>query len=384
MTSRPWTPKLPKLSGALTAVLATLALSGLLSLTTVVAQDPPHWVSTSIDINCTTQCHTPHHAPGNRLTAAANNVNLCQACHNPAGLASALPLNSADAAQRGITGTSHAFNVPAIQDFDGDGIDDVVEPDPLINKQMSLRILGGNVVCSTCHNQHRSESGFGGNSRIGDTHPVQVDPATTGSIGTTGEFTGPVGLWYLVEIVNTGNEGNTEFRFSKDNGLSWLPNLCSPGNLGPCLTSNGAVPVDLDNGVQVVFATGSYTQGDRWEFSAAWPFLRETLDTGDNTSADRFCRDCHRAWVMDTAAVGTFDGTIKSHPVGVSFPTNPERFHSFPLDGNGQAQNGAGATADVDGNPTNDYRFDGSGNLQCLTCHGIHFVDSNTQTVDMP
>jgi len=39
---------------------------------------------------------------------------------------------------------------------------------------------------------------------------------------------------------------------------------------------------------------------------------------------------------------------------------------------------------DFDGNPSNDLAFDGSGNVQCLSCHGVHYADSNTLTVDAP
>ena len=35
-------------------------------------------------------------------------------------------------------------------------------------------------------------------------------------------------------------------------------------------------------------------------------------------------------------------------------------------------------------NPTNDLRLDSGGRVQCLSCHGVHYADSNTQTVDEP
>jgi len=43
-----------------------------------------------------------------------------------------------------------------------------------------------------------------------------------------------------------------------------------------------------------------------------------------------------------------------------------------PLDGDGGVD---------DGNDSNDLVLDGV-LVQCLSCHGVHFVDSNTLTVD--
>ena len=69
-----------------------LALLGLLGAGPVVAQDAPHWSSTSLTIDCTTQCHTLHQALGGGLTSSASNVNLCQSCPNPTGDADGLPI----------------------------------------------------------------------------------------------------------------------------------------------------------------------------------------------------------------------------------------------------------------------------------------------------
>jgi len=336
--------------------------------------DPPHWSSASVNIDCTSNCHVPHQALGGGLNPQTGNVNLCLSCHTATGPAKDLAINVADAAVRGSSGTSHAFGVAAIQDFDGDGTDDVLDPN---NPEMFKRLESGNVVCSTCHNQHAAESGFGGTPRVGNAKMLttlgSVDGVTSG-----GTFSGAQGTWYLVQIVQAGTQTNTRFCYSKDNGISWFPSGCNPpGTTTPNLTANGTTPVTLDSGVTVSFAAGSYVAGDRWEFSAAWPFLRGALDSAGAGSV--LCRDCHRAWDMDHTAVETWTGSPKSHPVGVALGASGSGFDRLtPLDGNGAVQGGAGA----DANPTNDLLFDGNGNVQCLTCHGVHFVDSNTQTVD--
>jgi predicted CXXCH cytochrome family protein len=324
-----------------------------------LAQDPPHWSRLNYLMDCTSTCHVPHQAPGSALTASAGNVNLCQACHNPGGDASDRAVNDADKAIRNSTGTSHAFDVPAVN----------AQLDTLIplNSEMSLRVMGGNVVCSTCHNQHKGEALFGGTSRVRPTEKITA-LGSTGDVTSGGTFTGVEGVWYLIEISQAGNQASARFRYSKDNGVSWFPE------------QDVGVGVALDSGVNVTFGNGSYALGDRWEFGGAWPFLRAILDSGNNATGDAYCRDCHRSWVMTHTDVELYDGNYKSHPIGVGLNANGQGYdRTIPLDGNG-ADQGSGS---ADSNPTNDFRFDANGNVQCLTCHGVHYVDSNTQTVDV-
>ena len=337
----------------------------------VIAQDAPHWSGASLTIDCTSNCHTLHQAQGTGLTAHADNENLCFSCHFTGGVASDVAISNADKAVPHVVGTSHAFGVAATQDFDGDGINDVVPP---ANSGMALRVMNGNIVCSTCHNQHKSEATTGGTPRVGNARMLTTNGSIDGLI-PGGDYTGAEGQWYLVAITVSGNQSNAKFGFSKDNGTSWFPNNCVPGGTTTgCLTANGATPVGLDAGVTLTFAPGSYVAGDRWEFSASWPFLRATHSTASDGSI--LCRDCHSPWVNTTADVRTWDGGVKSHPVGVSYPapSPDDLFHDVPLDGD----------AAGDTNASNDLTFDGSGHIECMTCHGVHFVDSNTLTEDGP
>jgi predicted CXXCH cytochrome family protein len=99
------------------------------------------------------------------------------------------------------------------------------------------------------------------------------------------------------------------------------------------------------------------------------PFLR--LDN----SADALCLDCHRQRQM--TSVRTYTGNKMSHPVGVTIPSSDTTYHNPPLDTDGNPQ-------PSDGNTTNDYQFGPGGVLQCTTCHGVHYTDSNSGTVDGP
>jgi len=342
-------------------MLASLILlPGLLAL----ASHPPHWSNTDQTLDCES-CHTGHHALGGTLTTAGDNVNLCQSCHNAVGLASALPIDNADKSQPGFGGVHHGFDVPAVNGTYGAGIP--------ANVEMTNRIYVGNIVCSTCHDQHSAWSSNNGTPRISAAQKT-ADGGGSGTCTSGGAYTGPQGYWYLVEIDSQGNLGSATFLWRKHDGTDWT-------DMGAGVNCGGGAPVLLDNGVTVTFAGGGGNPlqvGDRWEFYASYPFLRAPLDEGNNAAVEKFCRDCHGDWVMDHTAVETYDGTYKSHPVGVGLGTIPAQ-HTYdraaPLDGDG--------TGD-DGIASNNLKRDAFGYVQCLTCHGVHYADSLTETEDGP
>jgi len=328
---------------------------------TARASDPPHWKSASIpetSISCSKGCHQLHQASGGTLTAAPGNVVLCQSCHSGPGLASALAIASTDGAVPGVRGSSHAFDAPAVNAAYGAAMPS--------NPELQLRVMGNNVVCSTCHDQHTATLAIGGTPRISPAKKITA-LGSTGVVTSGGTFSGSTGFWYLVEVQAAGAVGTARFRWSKDNGTSWMGS-----NL---LTA--ATATTLDSGVTVAFGAGNYVVGERWEFSGSYPFLRAALDSGDNATGVRFCRDCHSAWAQDHTAAHTWDGTLKSHPVGVGLNANGGGYdRAVPLDASGVAQGGAG-----DGNKSNDLRLDAGGRVQCLSCHSPHFAPGNSAAV---
>lgn len=102
--------------------------------------------------------------------------------------------------------------------------------------------------------------------------------------------------------------------------------------------------------------------------NATPPFLR--LDN----SADALCLDCHRSRNMATSR--TYTGSTLSHPVGIALPSGTG-WHNPPLDTNGNPQ-------PSDGNVTNDFVLGAGGVVRCTSCHGVHYTDSNSGTVDGP
>ncbi len=115
-----------------------------LSLTTLITYSQGHSI-----FSCSA-CHIFHNAPGETLTSVNGNGNLCISCHNPSGLASILPFDNSDKAIPGTGGRSHAWGVPAINV--------AYETNAPSDTEMLLRLPAGNIICSTCHDQHSSNT----------------------------------------------------------------------------------------------------------------------------------------------------------------------------------------------------------------------------------
>jgi len=345
----------------------------LLPLIPVLASDPPHWSSPTTNIDCVS-CHTGHGSSGTTLTLSASNVNLCQSCHKPGGVASSCAIETLDLSVPGYRGTSHGVDVPAVNPAYGAALP--------ANTVLSKKIYEGNIICSTCHDQHGSSAAAvaaglaGGQTVSAVTHP---SGAGTGTMLIDTVTPTASSKSYLAEITTAGAAGVARFRLSNDNGVSWwgwngsgwVAYTASPDNSRMTATT----PLQLNDGANALVkfsAAGSFVAGDRFFFYISYPFLRASLDSGTNAAGTKFCRDCHRDWQMDHAAVETYDGTPKGHPVGIGMNANARGYdRGAPLDGDGSAN---------DGITSNNLKLDSAGNIQCLTCHGVHFADGNTQT----
>jgi predicted CXXCH cytochrome family protein len=336
-----------------------------------LASDPPHWSGPTTNIDCVS-CHTGHGSAGTTLTLSASNINLCQSCHNPSGIASVCSIETIDLAVPGYRGSSHAVDVPAVNPAYG-----TVVPG---NTNLSKKIYEGNIICSTCHDQHGSSTAAVAAGSAGDqtvsavTHP---SGAGTGNVLINNVTATASAKSYLIDVTTAGAAGAARFRISNDNGVSWwgwnglnwAAYTSSPDNS----RISSAAAILLNDGINTAItfsAAGTFAVGDRFYFYISYPFLRAPLDSGTNAAGIKFCRDCHNSWAMDHNAAGTYDGAVKSHPVGIGLNANARDYdRAVPLDGDGSAN---------DGNASNNLKLDGAGNIQCLTCHGAHFADSNT------
>ncbi|HAW50980.1 MAG TPA: hypothetical protein DCX54_01440 [Flavobacteriales bacterium] len=95
-------------------------------------------------------CHITHTSPGGAITSTLGNANLCLSCHVTTGVASGKPFTNADKAIPGTSGNSHAWDVAALNS--------TYETDVPTETQMALRVYSGEIVCSTCHDQHNSNA----------------------------------------------------------------------------------------------------------------------------------------------------------------------------------------------------------------------------------
>ena len=121
-------------------------------------------------------------------------------------------------------------------------------------------------------------------------------------------------------------------------------------------------------------------------------FMRITNDLNN------LCEDCHyyRTPASGQTDVRTWDGNKKSHPVVKIFTndagrdvTDTTQFNNAPLEPSAAswaAQTGARyhLSGGTDGNPTNNMVVDSGKRIRCLSCHGMHYTDSNSTTVDQP
>ncbi len=123
----------------------------------------------------------------------------------------------------------------------------------------------------------------------------------------------------------------------------------------------------------------------------------QRLDNDHN----EMCEDCHyyrSRQYTDTENVRTYTGNKKSHPLGKVFSssngetrtvTNTNQFNNAPLKPQSAGwvpQSGIRyqTITGTDTNPTNNLVLDSNFQIGCLTCHGIHYTDSDSSTIDQP
>lgn len=352
-------------------------------------------------------CHTFTAPLGPNATKAATNYGLCtqSGCHSINTQSFYLPFDDPSFSNFS-TGAFHRFNMSTSNPARGAG--------GPVGAAFKAEIQNGQIVCSTCHNQHSSGNVYspGPLAQAGRLHlssPVKVNGTGTGTITYTTPSSKPLPFSYLVEIVDVGGGvGTAKYRVSYNGGATWAG--WNGTNWVAYITgSNGRLTgagQALDNAqpaanVQITFS-GNFVVGDRWKFYIGYPFLRAYPDVGNNTTGRRFCRDCHSQRAQTHFVGGNqWDGKPKSHPVGVPLNSNidpnrnPAGYDRKPLDVDGRKQ-GTYSTNPVVKirNSTNDLLlFQGitsmqvfgnisSGDVQCMTCHAPHWTDSNSRTKD--
>ena len=155
------------------------------TLAVTVAIPDPH--------NVCNQCHINHTAPAGALTTVIGNANLCISCHNAVGSASSLPFANSDKAIPGTSGTSHAW--------DKNAVNATYQTNMPTNAGMLARISVGQIICSTCHDQHSQtyypylRADNSGDGMCKDCHSVRNKGRYLDNTATN-KSTHPVGITY--------------------------------------------------------------------------------------------------------------------------------------------------------------------------------------------
>jgi predicted CXXCH cytochrome family protein len=171
------------------------------------ALDAPHGPQSVV--HCA-HCHIVHKALGPVLTSKAANDELCQQCHYGSGAARDTPLLDADQADRSAgTGTSHRWDALVVT---GDPLNTTLPTNvkmlPRIDNNGTPEVTDDKLTCSTCHNQHNSNTDFpflripsADNALCGECHGAWVmDSASTWS--STQDRSHPVGI-----VLDSGSSG---------------------------------------------------------------------------------------------------------------------------------------------------------------------------------
>lgn len=370
-------PRLVALASVLVLVLGAAPLAAR-------AVDAPH----TDGLYCS-NCHMGHNAPGGSLTKTLGNANLCQSCHTlQSGFG--FPWGDSNQATPGVSGHSHRWDASASNR--GATPPSSASADP-VEAEMGKRLENGNLMCSTCHDQHQADALPLSGRGFQHASAVTFAGTGTGTVALTGTVAADAtAKAYLVDIVTQGSGTTARFRLSNDNGTSWFG--CTAPTTYSYVAYTGAnscqagPSVALNDGakVNVAFTGGANTfrVGDQFAFYVSYPFLR-----ADDTDA-RMCVTCHKdrdmRWQdveggnangvpggVKTVALGT---TVFHHPVGQALNANGRNYdQAAPLDASGVAQ------ATGDGNATNDLVL-GSTGVNCLSCHYPHNADSNSLTTD--
>jgi len=247
------------------------------------------------------------------------------------------------------------------------------------------------VRCNSCHTIHNAPGGS--LTRDASNANLCLSCHTSGGLANAVPFTD--------SMQASPGVGGTSHAWN-----ATMPTLSDPSNAYGLRNtndlSNVALKAKLQNYNNVITCSVCHNQHSQrkepWDpYSSSTYTAGETKDRHFQRIDDQYnqmCEDCHYYRAMSysqasdpSLANGT---TIFSHPIGEIF--NAQGYDSTaPLDANGVAQTDPQGNnryaGDVDGNPANNMVLDNSadgtsnpGKVRCLSCHRIHYVDSNSLT----
>ncbi|TAN45590.1 MAG: hypothetical protein EPN22_02190 [Nitrospirae bacterium] len=350
---------------------------------TSMSAEPPH--NDENNVKCD-NCHTFSNAIGPSSTKYSND-NLCYSCHvSPTGTASAKPFTSGAQAVPGVSGTSHKWsgNMPLVDNpnnaYGLRSADNLTFANGSLKKQLvKFGTCSNNVdntskidcvnhggtwtpmaTCSVCHNIHNHL----GNTWTPDSSPLGF---TTSAVDNV-----------------TLNDSTKNWGVNQWAGgyLMFNANFASiyPTNAGLYRQITGNTATSLT----VVGFPSAIPSGYPYFISKNRRFLRVT-----NANSE-MCDDCHyyRTSTSGQTNVRTWTGNKLSHPVNVTL-TVGATYNTTPLEpstASWAAQTGTRyyGNGGTDNNSTNNMILDANNKIRCLTCHNVHYTDSDASTTDAP
>lgn len=374
------------------------------------AYDTPHsldWTTVSSKkVGCSTSCHVPkvYLASGPSLTTQANNYDLCIFCHNSLGLPAAnLPFDNNDqAVQANEKGTSHRWDkyLPASDGFNNAyGLRSAGSLQNASLKYAALKFKHadgrGGVTCSTCHNQHYQSTNPWDPAGGFYTSPGASAGGTKTSITQTGAGWA-TDQWkdFYVRITSGSCKGYV--RLIKSNTNETLVIYATGISTDPSV-KRLSFPIAIAAGNTYII------------ISAENHFMRMA------NKASEMCENCHYYRTPDSKPGGSIAQTNvetcnpnagdggrcykMSHPIRKNLTTDVSNANQFvgaaplePLsvfDANGHIITQTGllryaGNGGADTNPTNNMVLDENSKVRCMSCHGIHYTDSDSTTIDEP
>ncbi len=311
-----------------------------------VALDPPHDIPSN-GIECLT-CHIPHGAPGGSLTQVEGNPNLCMSCHNPGGMAAALPFNDVDQAIPGLIGTSHRW------DSGPSGHVTAVATNASLGD-----IRSGGTFTGRVEKTYTITISVGGDVGLATFDWIDNEGNSATGVATADQVTFVDGL-----ILNF-KEGSTSPSFLA--GDSWtlrartdlrLPDINDPferelaARLADAPLIDRGPPRVQDTTFAKVVCSVCHDQHsqEKTPFDPSAPPF-----TGDGTGAGRHFQrqdnDTNQMCVVCHEARNVVSSSLGSHPVSVTLPVGD--FQTPP-----------------------NLPLDPSNNVVCMSCHAPHFTDS--------
>jgi predicted CXXCH cytochrome family protein len=211
---------------------------------TCLATDDPHGDAGSIHCE---QCHINHNSLGDLLVESTNGLvsTLCLSCHSPGGwVGMTKELSASEKADPGVSGTSHAWDVSAVNAESGADV-------PLQSTLLDHLTAEGNVTCGTCHDPHsNSVSPFlrldnSANAMCLDCHRQQ----DMGSVRTyTGsQLSHPVGAALPVSATYHNPPLDVDGNPQPSDGNTTNDLVLNGGNV-QCTSCHGVHKVDSDSG----------------------------------------------------------------------------------------------------------------------------------------